>query len=305
MHFSGKRKHRGARGQSLRRLAFLLLFFPLVSAAPVRNAPAHSIVLHDVVTPVEFQKSKQFVFAIQQGGRTDYLQPGDILLGRCAGSPVPSLHPEDSWTHAAVYVGNGQVVEAANPAEKVLRRRLADWLAPRMTWVSYLRLSGADENTRRLAVSFALEQVGQPYDINWLSKQADGHSWYCSELVWAAYLYASDGAIDLSGGSNLFGITPDDLAAYPGAVVVGGHYEHRPGIIFTALFAWFRQGLSALFLALLCISLFSLLRLWWLSRKTGLVGWQLSSFSHSERVVNEPRHAFHFHFFYADSYHMR
>ncbi len=305
MRRTGNRKHRPRRGHSLRWLAFLLLVFPLASAAPLRNALISVPALRKIMSPLEFQRSKLYRFAIQQGGQKDYLEPGDILLGRCAGSPVPSLHPEDSWTHAAIYVGNGQVVEAANPAEKVLCRRLFDWMAPRMTWVSYLRLPAADEDTKRLAVSFALAQVGQPYDINWLSKQADGHSWYCSELVWAAYLYGSGGAMDLAGGSDLFGVSPDDLAAYPGALVVGGHYEYKPGTIFTSLFAWFRQGLSALFMALVAMSLFSLLRLRWLSRRTGLAGWQLPALSPGGRGPGGPRHAFHFHPFHADSYHVR
>lgn len=286
-------------------LLLLLGALPFAAASSLRSLPAGDIVLNTTLSPVEYERSKLHKFPIFHDSGVDSLQPGDILLGRCAGSPVPSLHPGDNWTHAAIYVGNGLVVEAANPEENVLKRRLNDWQYPRMTWVSYVRINNADDNIRRLAVTFALDQVGKPYDLNWLSKQADGNSWYCSEMVWAAYIYASDGAIDLAGGSDLWGVSPDDLAAYAGATVVGGHYEFKPGTLWLSLFAWVHEGLSALAVALLFLSVLGIARLWWWSRKTGLFPWETSDWRRHSPVQPRARRAFHFPSMRADSYHMR
>jgi len=299
------RKSRRRRARRSRLWLILLLgALPLAAASSLRSLPAGHIVLKTSLSQAEYERSKLYKFPIFKDGGVDSVQPGDILLGRCAGSPVPSLHPEDNWTHAAIYVGNGLVVEAANPEENVLKRRLADWQYPRMTWVSYVRINDADENIRRLAVSFALEQVGKPYDLNWLSKQADGNSWYCSEMVWAAYLYASDGAIDLAGGSGLWGVNPDDLAAYAGATVVGGHYEFKPGTLWLSLFSWVREGLSALTVALLFLSVLGIARLWWWSRRTGLLAWEMPGRHPRSPGLPRARRAFHFPSLHADSYHM-
>ncbi len=286
-------------------LVLLLGALPLAAASSLRSLPAGNIVLNTNLSQAEYERSKLYKFPIFRDGGADSLQPGDILLGRCAGSPVPSLHPGDNWTHAAIYVGNGQVVEAANPEENVLKRRLNDWQYPRMTWVSYVRISHADDNVKRLAVSFALDQVGKPYDLNWLSKQADGNSWYCSEMVWAAYIYASNGAIDLAGGSDLWGVSPDDLAAYVGATVVGGHYEFNPGTLWSSLFAWVREGLSALAVALIFLSILGIARLWWWSRRTGLLPWKTSDWQQRKPCRSRARRTFHFPSPYTDSYHMR
>ncbi len=300
-----RRWDQGGRSRRSRRwLVALLAFLPLAAATSLPSRPQLPIVLHPPMSQLEYERSKQYRFAVFQDGRPEFLQPGDILLGRCEGSPVPSLHPQDNWTHTALYVGNGMVVEAANPEESVLKRRIADWLYPRMTWVSYLRVADADENTRRLAVSFALDQVGKPYDINWLSKQADGGSWYCSELAWAAYLYGSGGAIDMSG-SDLWGVSPDDLASYQQAALIGGHYESRPGTLWSSWLEAFREGLLAMVIALFAISLAGLLQLGWWARRTGLTLWERPAWLARPPVPSPHRRGFHFPRARADLYHVR
>jgi len=169
-------------------------------------------------------------------GDAEVLEAGDILLGRCRLSPVPSLNPFMSWTHAAMYAGDETIIVAGNPETGVVERRLESWMFPEMTWVCYVRVQGADKATKRRAVEFAREKVGQPYDINWLSKQLDGDSWYCSELIWAAYHHASDGSIDLVSKLDIFGVAPDEIYMHEATVEVGGHYEKRPDTIFS-LFA--------------------------------------------------------------------
>lgn len=163
------------------------------------------------------------------------LIPGDILVGRCALSPVPSLNPVDGWTHACIYIGNDWVVVAGNPQDGVRVAPLSFWMYPDMTWVAYLRVVSADAETRQKAVEFALSKQGEPYDINWFSKQAEGGSWYCSELVWAAYLNASEGRIDLSRRPDVFGVSPDEIYQSSSISIMGGHYERKPDTISSML----------------------------------------------------------------------
>lgn len=53
--------------------------------------------------------------------------------------------------------------------------------------------------------------IGPAYDINWLSQQTDGSTWYCSEIAWAAYKVVL--SLDLDSNTSPFGIgvSPDDL----------------------------------------------------------------------------------------------
>lgn len=153
------------------------------------------------------------------------LVPGDLLFGTIPDSLTPG-----AWSHAAIYAGDSLVIEAASELENVQEHSTADWMPPERTWVRYLRVTTASPEVRAGAVAFARAQVaaGASYDINLLSKQANGDSWYCSELVWAAYLEASDGAIDLQPHPDAFGVYPWEIMRSPQVAVIGGHYEERP-----------------------------------------------------------------------------
>jgi hypothetical protein len=159
------------------------------------------------------------------------LIPGDILLGRCAFSPVPTLDPLECWTHACIYIGNNKVVVAGNPLSGVVVDALSSWMYPYMTWVTYLRVDAADEGTRKRAVDFALSKAGEGYHLNWLSRHLEGDTWYCSELVWAAYYHASGGAIDLQRKPDIFGVSPDEIYESPLVTELGGHYGRKPDTI--------------------------------------------------------------------------
>jgi uncharacterized protein YycO len=167
------------------------------------------------------------------------------LLGRCELSPVPSLNPAQGWTHACLYIGDGKIMVATQPGVGVIRSSLRSWMYPDMTWVAYLRVTSADREVREKAVEFAVSKKGLPYDANWFSKQPGGESWYCSELVWAAYLQASDGRIDFVRGLDLFGVSPDEIYASDHTTVIGGHYERKPDTILSLLMKVFALCLLA------------------------------------------------------------
>lgn len=164
------------------------------------------------------------------------LIPGDILLGTIDDSLVPG-----KWSHVAMYAGDGDILEA--PAEDgcVEERIVEDWSFPDKTWVAYLRVVSAETPERLAAVEFARVEARRcaPYDVRFYSKQAHGDSWYCSELVWAAYLEGSGGRVNLEHSPDFWGVYPWEIASSQHVVSFGGHYERRtsrgPKVVYLAL----------------------------------------------------------------------
>ena len=185
--------------------------------------------------PVRFERKGVMSVSDEALVDADGLIPGDILLGRCRLSPVPDWNPMDNWTHVALYVGNGMLMVSSNPVQDTMMTTLKSWMYPKMTWVTYLRVATADEEVRNKAVEWAKERRGDPYDASWFSKNADEYSWYCSELIWAAYIHASDGRIDLEHEPDTGGISPNEIYVDDDTVVIGGHYEQKPDTILSLL----------------------------------------------------------------------
>lgn len=144
------------------------------------------------------------------------LKPGDIILCRgCAGWLLDKLgFIVGYWQHAAMYIGNGQMIEAWKDGVRVVpvsMVRNADE-------VSVYRVATTDA-VRTKAIQWALTKVGLPYDYKWLTyvggKEVEGNSYYCSELIWAAYLKAGGPDIDQNPGWSFrygYNVAPQELA---------------------------------------------------------------------------------------------
>ena len=151
--------------------------------------------------------------------RIKLLQPGDVLLIRylppwVIGWLIQTIS-RDVWSHAALYVGNGNVIEAKgggvkrNTLEKVLK-----WTKWRADRYPYLALNNDKKNN---LLAWAFSRIGWGYDfssvgyilvlylLDWLGivKNIKNYSnpfnrknsFYCSEFVVEAYR---------SQGINLF-----------------------------------------------------------------------------------------------------
>lgn len=157
------------------------------------------------------------------------LIPGDILITadpNWVGVLIPG-----KWKHVGMYIGYGLVVESNGNGVQI--KSVQDWMSPNMGYVDYLRVS-TDQATRDRAVAWATTPapngpLGQPYDPFLYQKHENGTSWYCSELVWAAYMHASNDQIDLSNGTKGLGIPPSQLeinaSINNGISIIGGHHE--------------------------------------------------------------------------------
>lgn len=90
---------------------------------------------------------------------------------------------------------------------------LSDFLK-RYDTVAVLRVNTNDV-VRQNAVYFAYQQLGKPYDWGgWWTKEVYGDSYYCSELVWAAYKAAGGPDIDANPGWSwkyLDGVAPQEI----------------------------------------------------------------------------------------------
>lgn len=153
------------------------------------------------------------------------LLPGDILMGTQPDTNIPTR-----WSHVGMYIGDGMVVEAFGTDIPTEIFPISDWEYPEMSYASYFRVISADAEIREKAVEFVLKQVEKkvPYDIGFYTKQVDGDSWYCTEIVWAAYLKASDGKINIEQSPDSLGIYPWEIEHSDEIALVGGHYETSP-----------------------------------------------------------------------------
>jgi hypothetical protein len=70
----------------------------------------------------------------------------------------------------------------------------------------------------------------------WLTKDANRAGWYCSELVWAAYLHASNGTINLEHTPDSLGVSPDEIFKDEDVMVIGGHLEDKPPTLWSLIF---------------------------------------------------------------------
>ena len=112
------------------------------------------------------------------------IQVGDILY-----DPYSII----GFGHVGIYIGDGYVIEAQGDLKnkeesKVKQNPITSWDYPKRKSVILLRVNISEE-IKRKAVDFAMNQLDKNYDFYWLQKNPDpdAPSWYCSELVWAAY----------------------------------------------------------------------------------------------------------------------
>jgi cell wall-associated NlpC family hydrolase len=172
------------------------------------------------------------------------LRPGDIILNTTSGfvSDAIKVFSNSNYNHAAIYVGNGQVVEAV--AKGVKQTNLKDFLNDdHIERVMVLRRGDLNDTRRQAIADFAISKVGKPYNYGGVLENgltikhlnADyphRNNYYCSQLVAAAY--SSAGArldretLDLSPG-ELAGKVNGKLTALGALYDKGYHRSVREG----------------------------------------------------------------------------
>jgi uncharacterized protein YycO len=118
------------------------------------------------------------------------------------------------WSHVAMYIGDGMMIEAWKGGVRVVPVDMVN----NADDAAIYRVKTSRE-VKQAAVQWALTKVGYPYDYKWLTyfggKEVYGSSYYCSELIWAAYIVAGGPDIDQHPGFYWkygFNVAPQELA---------------------------------------------------------------------------------------------
>lgn len=110
------------------------------------------------------------------------LQPGDVLLETNDEYPGWQLNAKlflkSDWVHAALYVGNGQIIDATTERNGVAPIDL-DRFA-KCHHLAVIRPHYKTEQDRDAAVQYAHASIGVPYDYDW---SLDNDTQYCTEFV--------------------------------------------------------------------------------------------------------------------------
>lgn len=165
--------------------------------------------------------------------QTVTIQPGDIFYhpAAYAGDTPLIFRPFamlDDGTGAFGHVGlvdwDYKVIEAKG--EGVVRHSITDFVSRYASGPDpfvYLLRVNASQAVINNAIYFATEQLGKPYDHIYVGKVLFAARYYCSELVWAAYEYASGAHYDSSGrlAYGYINLDAGDATGYvtPGLVV--------------------------------------------------------------------------------------
>jgi len=155
---------------------------------------------------------------------TEMLRPGDVLLVHLNSFHMSSLpirlgnffkrgFAERKWTHTAMYVGDGKVIESLAFGVGVVERDFADTYLKGTHNIRVLRHKNASPEKLRKAVEFCKSQVGDKYEqaeqvyfvLNYLVSPSfrfalenefvdrlfrNERSFFCSQLVARSFLEA-------------------------------------------------------------------------------------------------------------------
>ncbi|MEM0235719.1 MAG: YiiX/YebB-like N1pC/P60 family cysteine hydrolase [Thermofilum sp.] len=143
------------------------------------------------------------------------LRPGDIVIGHYPGQEYTIV---GYWSHAGILykydptIGDWLVVEAL--FEGVRINTLSEFMS-RYSAVIILRVKGVTDSQALSAANWAYSKLGYTYDYNGYYKQVYGPSYYCSELVWAAYKATTGVDIDAYYWlpQNWYGVLPGEIVA--------------------------------------------------------------------------------------------
>ena len=188
--------------------------------------------------------TEKMIYTYQINGMA--LQTGDII---CTMNGKPDILPGEFWRlvgrlvpgdvdHVAIYLGpDGRCIEAGArgvvtfnvpnghwDTEKMARQRghLFDTLYGIASPLDILAVSEDEELHMRTAVaSYALAQVGKPYNLNFLNPETED-AFYCSQLAYKAYQSIG---INLNTGLAMEQLPGTNQIVYPQEIWDG--FSHR------------------------------------------------------------------------------
>jgi cell wall-associated NlpC family hydrolase len=174
------------------------------------------------------------------------VQTGDII---CTMNGKPDILPGEFWRligrlvpgdvdHVAIYIGpDGRCVEAGTRGVIAFDAPHGNWdteLMARQRGLLFDTFYGVvspldmfdfsrdeEKNMRTTIASYALEQIGKPYNLNFLNAERED-AFYCSQLAYKAYQRVG---IDLNTGLAMEQLPGTNRIIYPQEIWEG--FSHR------------------------------------------------------------------------------
>lgn len=169
------------------------------------------------------------VTAVQVAVALGVILPGDVLVSHRNHELTNPLIP-GYWKHAAVYIGDGRIVEAIGRG--VLESSFKEFCTTKDD-VLILRSKFCGQEEAGLASGFARSLLGKPYDYLVEHDQSRGvnKAFYCSEVVWWSFdqVMLAEGKVSPFTPRKTLGvptITPQD---YPNATDKWGEVTRLKG----------------------------------------------------------------------------
>jgi uncharacterized protein YycO len=127
------------------------------------------------------------------------LEKGDLILQNYYEHLIPG-----PYSHIQLYLGNGIIIESEPGIGVHLNKAKRG---------DVYRVKGK-RDMKEKAIHYAVSKLGAPYNFNFTVKKVDGNCFYCSELVWNAFLSAGIDLDDHPGFSKIYGsgVFPSEIA---------------------------------------------------------------------------------------------
>ena len=135
------------------------------------------------------------------------LEVGDIMLTRTFGEATNLVIP-GYWKHAAIYVGEGNVVEAKDPV--VVKSDMYDFMMTKDFVIIVRPLLGYNE--RVVAAAFSESMIGKSYDYHFeMIEGRPNLSFYCAEVpFWCYHMSVKSWGFVLKEIMGIPTVKPDD-----------------------------------------------------------------------------------------------
>jgi uncharacterized protein YycO len=145
------------------------------------------------------------------------LDPGDILFAR---NGYTALIP-GYWSHTAIFAGYDELGQAwiieskrgfgvrKTPIEQFLSRK----------HVAVAKVKDLSKNIKLNVLAFAEDKIGLDFNIKYFGKEINSNSYYCSEVVWAAYKNKAKVDLDTNPGWSLKylgAVAPQEMFEFSG-----------------------------------------------------------------------------------------
>jgi uncharacterized protein YycO len=119
-----------------------------------------------------------------------YVVPPSIQVGDIVFMEIDNYYCKiPGWDHCGIYVGNNEFIHASGYLNCVVKQNISFFEQFDDVEIVYGKVITSNEEQRINAINFAEGQIGKPYNARESKNPSfDSQAWYCSELVWAAYL---------------------------------------------------------------------------------------------------------------------